>query len=96
MRRLLCIELPDEDRTREDIENDHVGLLQMSLYGTIDAAANFQEAVKKFMRAAGFRQERYNTRTYHHRELGLKTMIHGDYFVKVITPPTQRATPIAM
>ena len=83
MRRLLCVELPEEDKTAEDIEGDHVGLLQMSLYGTRDAAANFQEEVRKFMSKCGFVQGKYNTSTYYNRKLNLKTMVHGDYFITV-------------
>ena len=41
MQRHLCVELPEEDKTEEDRENDMVGYLQQSLYGTRDAAANF-------------------------------------------------------
>ena len=38
--RNICVELPDEARTEEDIAQDTVGHLQMSLYGTRDAAQN--------------------------------------------------------
>ena len=41
MRRMLCVELPEEDKTEMDRAQDNVGLLNMSLYGTRDAAANF-------------------------------------------------------
>ncbi len=43
MRRNVCTELPEEALTQEDGDEDMVGWLQMSLYGTKDAAANFQE-----------------------------------------------------
>ena len=39
----VCIELPDEDKTQEDWDQDMVGKLNMSLYGTRDAASNFQK-----------------------------------------------------
>ena len=45
--RQMCIELPEEDKTPKDVKNDNVGLLQMSLYGTIDAATIWQEEVAK-------------------------------------------------
>ena len=43
--RQVCIELPDEDRTAADNLGDKVGHLQMSLYGTRDAAMSWQEEV---------------------------------------------------
>jgi hypothetical protein len=63
------------------MENDMVGLLLMSLYGTRDAAANFQEEVRKFMVGIGFRQGKYNVSTYFHSTAGLKVLVHGDDFV---------------
>ena len=44
--RMVCIELPKEDMTEEDIREDRVGVLNMSLYGTRDAAVNFQSEVE--------------------------------------------------
>ena len=41
--RQVCVELPDEDITSSDKVADRVGHLQMSLYGTRDAAMNRQE-----------------------------------------------------
>ena len=58
-----------------------MGLLVKSLYGTRDAAANFQDEVKTFMKGIGFRQGRYNTCTFWHKKRDLKTMVHGDDFV---------------
>ena len=81
MKRALRIELPEESKTEEDRKNDNVGLLVQSLYGTRDAANNFQDEVAKVMRAAGFSRGRYNPCTYWHAKKGLKTMVHGDDFV---------------
>ena len=53
----------------------------MSLYGTRDAAVNFQEEVGRYMRQIGFKQGSYNPCTYYHVKKGLKTMVHGDDFV---------------
>ena len=49
MKRTVCVELPMEANTGEHERGQAVGLLKLSLYGTRDAAANFQEDVKKFM-----------------------------------------------
>ncbi len=59
MRRLLCVELPDEEKSENDDE-DEVALLEMGLYGTRDAASNSQTEVKKFMTENGCRAGRYN------------------------------------
>ena len=79
MRRNVCIELPAEQQNGKD----EVGWLQMSLYGTRDAAANFQEEVQKMMRKAGFIVSRYNPVTFFHPGQGLRTLVHGDDFITV-------------
>ena len=79
-KREICIELPEEDRSEEE-DDDMVGFLEMSLYGTRDAAANFQDEVKRFMCSIGYVQGRYNPCTFWHPEKELRTMVHGDDFV---------------
>ena len=81
--RELCIELPDEDKTEKDQREDNVAILEKSLYGTRDAANNFQKEIKSFMLGIGLKIGRYNASTYHHGKFGLKTMVHGDDFVTV-------------
>ena len=81
--RELCVEIPMEDRVAEDDEEDNVAILEKSLYGTRDAAKNFQQEVKKFMTSIGFKQGGYNASTYFHKKKGLKTIVHGDDFVTV-------------
>ena len=66
--RSVCIELPGEDRTSADRLADKVGHLQMSLYGTRDAAMNWQEEVAKEMRQWWFQRGRYNPCLYWHKE----------------------------
>ena len=83
VKREICIELPEEDWEPGDEGFDLVGLLEMSLYGTRDAAANFQEEVKRFMASQGFKQGRYNPCTFWHPKRDLKTIVHGDDFVTV-------------
>ena len=80
MQRDLCIELPDEDLSEVDKRKDMVGYLNQSLYGTRDAAANFQKEVKKFMESIGFSTGRYNPCTYYPSTKKLKTLVHGDDF----------------
>ena len=83
MKRDLCIELPWEALTEEEAGMDLVGYLVKSLYGTRDAAANFQGEVKKVMEAAKFTTGKYNVCTFHHKERNIRTLVHGDDFVSV-------------
>ena len=80
-RREVCIELPEEEFEIPQDGNDYVGYLEKSLYGTRDAAANFQQEIKMVMEKAGFSRGKYNASTYHHKDRQLKTMVHGDDFV---------------
>jgi len=82
-RRKICVELVEEDKTVKDKEQDMVGLLELSMYGTRDAAINWQEEVARAMAGWGFRRGRYNPCLYWHRERGLKVLVHGDDFVAV-------------
>ena len=45
--RNVCVELPKEDKSEADVRHDKVGHLRMSLYGTRDAAMNWQEEVAR-------------------------------------------------
>jgi hypothetical protein len=81
MQRDMCIELPEEDLTEEDRLNDMVGYLNQSLYGTRDAASNFQKEVRKVMVDAGFTVGRYNPCMYYHSVKMLRVLVHGDDFV---------------
>ena len=45
----ICVELPEEAKTEEDVKEDNVAILEKSLYGTRDAAQDFQKEVRKCM-----------------------------------------------
>ena len=79
--REVCIEIPNEDMTEEDVKKDMVGLLLRSLYGTRDAAMNWQEEVAKEMKRWGFKRGVYNPCLYRHPERKIRTLVHGDDFV---------------
>ena len=81
--RNVCVELPEEHKTTEDLKNDNVGLLQMNFYGCRDAATNWQEEVAKEMVSWVFSRGRYNPCLYYHKETQLKCLVHGDDFVSV-------------
>ena len=81
--RQVCVEIPDEDLTAADRKADHVGHLRMSLYGTRDAAMNWQEEVAKEMTKWGFVRGRYNPCLYWTPKSRLITLVHRDDFVSV-------------
>ena len=83
--RQVCVELPTEGLTEEDKKRDVVGILNMSLYGTRDAATNWQKEVAKEMTTWGFERGKYNPCLYRHKGLDIITLIHGDDFVSVGT-----------
>ena len=60
--RKLCVELPSE--CPESWGGCNVGLLKQSLYGTRDAAMNWQEEVAKEMKGWGFERGQYNPCLY--------------------------------
>ena len=81
--RKVCVEIPEEDRSPKDRGRDVVGLLNMSLYGTRDAARNWQEEVARAMKRWGFVQGRYNPCLYYHPTWSIQTLVHGDDFISV-------------
>ena len=79
--RTVCVELPDEAFEDGRKVPGKVGLLQLSLYGTRDAAANFQKEVGTFMKDQSFEQSQYNPCTYRRRDRRVAVLVHGDDFV---------------
>ena len=57
----------------------------MSLYGTRDAAMNWQEEVAREMKKLGFQRGAYNPCLYFHKGRNLRTFLHGDDFATVGT-----------
>ena len=81
--RPVWIELPPEDYSAEDEAEDRVGLLEMSLYGTRDAAQNWQRTVEEHLVSLGFRQGLASGSVFHHKARNLSTLVHGDDYVTV-------------
>ena len=81
--RPICVELLTESLTEKDKKDDMVGILNMSLYGTRDAATNWQKEVAKEMIRWGFQRGRYNPCLYWHKLWDIQTLVHGDDFVSV-------------
>ena len=80
VKRDICIELPEEDWVPDNVSKDLVGRLNKSLYGTRDAAANFQDEVNMSMEGIGFKSRKYNPCTFWHPVRDLKSLVHGDDF----------------
>ena len=83
VQRDVCVELPLGAMTAEDRNKDLVGKLRLSLHGTRDAAANWQEEVAKEMLRWGFREGKYNPCLYYNEKTGLEVLVHGDDVVSV-------------
>ncbi len=81
--REVCVELPEEALSDGESKEEWVAYLEKSLYGTRDAALNFQKECRKYLSSLGFRIGRYNVSTYYHEEKNLKMMLHGDDFATV-------------
>ena len=54
--RPVWVELPQEDYDEKDAREDNVGLLEMSLYGTRDAARNWSNTVEEHLKKIRFEQ----------------------------------------
>ena len=83
----VCVELPDEDLTPADKLADNVSHLKMSLYGTRDAAMNWQDDVPREMTKWGFHRGKFNPCLYYKPAMCLMTVVHGDDFMSVGARP---------
>ena len=81
--RPVWVELPQEDYTDKDAKEDNVGLLEMSLYGTRDAARNWSNTVEEHLKRIGFEQGKASGNIYYHKRRKLSTLVHGDDYVTV-------------
>ena len=79
----IYVEILEEDRDAEDNEQDLVGRLRLSMYGTREAAAAWQDKICKVMLNNDFQQSVINPCLYMHRQRQINAMVHGDNFVSV-------------
>ena len=79
--REVYVQLPAEDI--EPGENEMVGRLNLCLYGTRDAAMNWQECVADHLTKIGFRRGKAFPSLYYHRDRDIHTLVHGDDYVSV-------------
>ena len=74
--REVYVQLPPEDILPG--EKDMVGRLNLCLYGTRDAAMQWQERVAEHLTSIGFVRSVAFPSLYSHEERGLCTLVHGD------------------
>ena len=77
----LFVELPPEDALVA--RGDVVGHLVMSMYGTRDAAHNWEAAYSEYLAQLGFRRGQASSRHYYHPTSKVRILVHGDDFVAV-------------
>ena len=77
-RRPVFIEIPMEDR--EEGDEGMVGQLQLSLYGTRDAAQNWAAEYMSPLKSLGFKVGRASPCNFVHEKRGIALTVHGDDF----------------
>ena len=76
--RYVVVELPPEKGMP-----DHVAVLKKSLYGTRDAAHNWEQKYTKVLLSLGFLQGRASSCLFYHPLKDIRLEVHGDDFVSV-------------
>ena len=76
--RPIYIAIPEQDR--EPGDENRVGMLNLSLYGTRDAAANWVTAYTAVLTKVGFTVGKYSAQHFHHEQRDLAVSVHGDDF----------------
>ena len=73
--RCMYIELPREDPLYSP---DLLGRLRLCLYGTRDAALNWQQTLSDHLVQAGFKRGVGHPSVFHHPTRDIWTLVHGD------------------
>ena len=76
--RPIFIKIPDEDW--EDGDSERVGQLNLSLYGTRDAALNWSKTYSDALRTLGFTKGRASPCNFFHPSRRISVTVHGDDF----------------
>ena len=84
--RPVLIRLPAEDRIGTDAGK--VGLMKKSMYGTRDAASNWERDWQGHVLKWGFQLGASSKNLFHHKEDQVSGLTHGDDFV--LTGPTEK------
>ena len=72
--RCMYIELPDED---PKADASMLGRLRLCLYGTRDAALNWQQTLSDHLVSVGFKRGIGHPSVFHHPEKDIWTLVHG-------------------
>ena len=78
-KRPVYVQLAKEDQ--EDGQEQMCGRLNFSMYGTRDAAQNWYEEYSQHLLKIGLTQGLAIPCVFHHRERGIRTVVHGDDYV---------------
>ena len=84
--RPVFIEIPKEDRRPGD--EGKIARLNLSLYGTRDAAQNWTAEYTKFLQSLGFRVGKASTCNFTHTGRSINLTVHGDDFA-IVGPAAQ-------
>ena len=79
--RTIFIGIPKEDKNQDD--HDKVGKLNLSLYGTRDAAMNWATEYSNYMKPIGFCQGMSSPCNFNHPVKNLNVTVHGDDFAVI-------------
>ena len=77
----VFVQLPPEDQLLG--EEQFCGKLNFSIYGTRDAAMNWQAECSQLLIDNGFSQGVATPCVFHRKEKGIRTLVHGDDYVSV-------------
>ena len=86
--RPIYIEIPAEDFDEND--DDYVGVLNLSLYGTRDAAMNWSKTYSDYLVEIGFVKGRASPCNFFHPRRNISVTVHGDDFTSTGTEPELR------
>ena len=75
-RRDVYVKLPEED-----YEVGMVGKLMRSLYGTRDAAQNWEVEYSEFLQSIGCNRDISSPCVFYHPERNIRAVVHGDDFI---------------
>ena len=81
--RKVAIEIPPEMRNTDDDSKDNIGLLNVSLYGCRDGAANWEMTYTHYLGKLGYSSGKSNPCAFKHFKGETSGIVHGDDFVFV-------------
>ena len=89
VKRLIYVELPPEFLEPHEV-GKVCGRLNFSLYGTRDAASNWEECYAEFLISIGFKQGLSSPCVFFHPVREISTVVHGDDFTSLATESNLR------